>query len=187
MPGFLNQDPGSVGGSFLNPERIVASFGLQPGDHVADFGAGHGYFTIPMARAVGGDGKVFALDIQKSVLEVVRAAAAREHLFNIETRWADLDEPGGSRLREQFIDFVLIASILFQAEAKHELFQEANRIICEGGRLAVVEWTPESPMGPPHHIRVTKETAEDLAKGAGFTFLQEFDAGAHHYGLMFRK
>ena len=70
-------------GAFLEPDRIVKSFDLERGDYVADFGAGHGYFVIPLARTVGGDGKVYALDIQKEVLEIIRAKAKLEHLLNI--------------------------------------------------------------------------------------------------------
>ena len=108
--------------TFLEPDRIVRSFGLEAGDHVADFGAGHGYFTIPMARLVGGDGKVYTIDIQKSVLDIIRARAKVEHLLNIEPVWADLDEPGGSKLKDKFLDFVVIANILFQAEKKRKSF-----------------------------------------------------------------
>lgn len=174
--------------AFLEPERIIRYFELKPGDHAADFGAGHGYFTIPMARIVGGDGKVYALDIQKSVLDIIRAKAKIEHLLNIEPVWTDLDEPGGSKLKDKFIDFVVIANILFQAEKKGNLFREAQRILREGGRLAVVEWdeTP-APMGPAMELRVKKDTAKTMAREAGLELEKEFEAGSHHYGLLFRK
>lgn len=125
---------------FLEPEKIVPFFGLKPGDHVADFGVGHGYFTIPLARAAGGDGKVYAIDIQQSALDVIRAKANQEHLLNIEYVWADLDAVRGSRLKDQFCDFVLIANILFQVENKLGLMQEAYRVLRQGGRMAMVEW-----------------------------------------------
>lgn len=174
--------------AFLEPERIVRYFDLKAGDHVADFGAGHGYFSIPMARIVGGDGKVYALDIQKSVLDIIRAKAKLEHLLNIEPVWADLDEPQGSKLKDKFIDFVVIANILFQAEKKDNIFREAHRILREGGKLAVVEWdeTP-APMGPQLNLRVKKDTAKGLALQAGFETEKEFEAGSHHYGLLFVK
>src|SRR3989338_9848578 len=93
--------------TFLEPERIVRYFGLERGDHAADFGAGHGYFTIPIARAVGGEGRVYALDIQKAALDIIRAKAKLEHLLNIDLIWADLDMPHGSRIKDKTLDFVL--------------------------------------------------------------------------------
>ncbi len=175
-------------GAFLYPEQIVKSFDLEPGDHVADFGAGHGYFTIPMAKTVGGDGKVYALDIQKPTLEAIKARAKPEHLFNIETIWTDLDLPRGSKLRDRFIDFVLISNILFQSENRKNILEEAQRILREGGRMALVEWDPsQTRLGPPAQDRVSKETTRELAEQAGFTLIKEFEAGAYHYGLLFKK
>jgi len=179
---------------FLEPERIVQYFNLKPGDHVADFGAGHGYFTIPMARLVGGDGKVYALDIQKPVLDIIRSRAKVEHLLNIETIWADLEEPGGSKLKDKFIDLVVVSNILFQVEKKNEVLREAYRILREQGRLAIIEWeaassgkSPKYQVGPPPALRIKKEVAKDLALQAGFELDREFEAGSYHYGLLFKK
>lgn len=202
--------------TFLEPERIVQYFGLEPGDHIADFGAGHGYFTIPMARVAGGDGKVYAIDIQKSVLEVIKARAKLEHLLNIETIWADLDLPRGSKLKDDFLEFVLIANILFQSEQKETLFGEVYRVLRPKGRFALIEWDSSSqlssapagtghderaatsrreswedktpaPLGPPLQLRVKKDTAKQFASQAGLLFDREFEAGSHHYGLLFVK
>lgn len=180
-----NQPPNN---NFLDPKRIVTLFELKPGDHVADFGAGHGYFTIAMAHAVGGDGKIYAIDIQKTVLEIIRARARLEYLLNIEYIWADLDQPGGSRIKEGFLDFVIITNVLFQAEQKQILASEAFRVLRSGGRIAVVEWdTNPTPMGPPPDFRIPKEQAIGLFQEAGFTSYHEFAAGAHHYGILFKK
>ncbi len=174
--------------NFLEPNKLVKSFNLESGDYIADFGTGHGFFAMAMARMVGGNGKVYAIDIQKSELEIIRARAKIEHLLNIETLWADLDQPQGSRLKDQSIDFVLIANMLFQSENKPVMIQEAYRVLREKGRLAIIEWD-ETPglMGPPQTMRVSKESLKDLGTKAGFKTNQEFEAGSHHYGLLFEK
>ncbi len=181
-------------GGFLEPEKIVRYFDLEKGDHVADFGAGHGFFTIPMAEIVGGNGKIYAIDIQKSVLDVIRAKARIKHLLNIEPVWADLDELGGSHFKDNFMDFVVVANILFQAEKKDMIMREAYRILRQGGRMAAVEWDlPENieiskyQVGPPQNLRLKKETVKDLALQAGFKLDREFSAGSYHYGLLFKK
>lgn len=181
-------DNQTANNNFLDPKRMVALFELKPGDHVADFGAGHGYFTIAMAHAVGGDGKVYAIDIQKPVLEIIRARARVEHLLNIEYIWADLDQYGGSKIKERFLDFVIIANVLFQAEQKHILAQEAFRVLRSGGRIATIEWdTTAAPMGPPLESRIPRGQALRIFNEAGFTSDREFAAGAHHYGILFKK
>lgn len=177
-----------INGGFLEPEKIVNLFGIQSGDHVADFGAGHGYYTIPLAHLAGSDGKVYAIDIQKPVLEVIRAKAKLGHLLNIETILADLEEENGSKIKEKYCDFVVISNILFQAEKKQNIIREAYRILREGGRLAMIEWDANAGnFGPERDSRVSRELARNLALDAGFEFDREFAAGAFHYGLLFKK
>lgn len=177
------------GTGFLSPEQVVRQFGLEKGDHVADLGAGHGYFTIPMARIVGGDGKIFALDIQKNSLDMIRSKARLEYLLNIETIWANLEEPQGSHIKAGYIDFAVIANILFQVENKGMVFVEAYRILRKGGKLAVIEWegSLQSSLGPPLELRIPKDETTRLASEAGFELINEFDGGTHHYGLFFVK
>lgn len=177
------------GTGFLSPEQVVRQFGLEKGDHVADFGAGHGYLTIPMARIVGGDGKIFALDIQKNSLDMIRSKARLEHLLNIETVQADLEEPRGSHIKAGYINFAVISNILFQVENKAALFEEAYRILHNGGKLAVIEWegSLQSSLGPPLELRIPKDEVLRLVSIAGFKFEREFNGGTHHYGLLFVK
>lgn len=176
-------------GGFLDPDDIVRAFDLQKGDHVADFGAGHGYFTIPMARVVGGDGKIYAVDIQRSVLDVIRSKSKTEHLLQIEPMWGNLEELNGSHLKDNFLDFVIIANVLFQAENKETVLKEAYRVLRSGTKLAIVEWSSAAPtaVGPPATLRIEKETTKRIAGKTGFAFDHEFNAGTHHYGLIFKK
>ncbi len=175
-------------GDFLQPERVIARLDIRPGMIVADFGAGSGHFTIPAARKVGENGKVYAIDIQEHAVNLIRSRANLEHLRNIETIWADLERPSGSHLPDDAVDFVIVANILFQAEAKNELFKEARRVLRTGGRLAVLEWdeTP-FPAGPPMALRTPKAGIKRMAEEAGFELEKEFDAGSHHFGLLFIK
>ena len=181
----------STGSNLFQPEQLIQSFNIRAGDHIADFGAGHGYFAIPLARATGPAGKVYAIDIQWAALDMVRSRAAAEHLLNLEYVQADLDEPGGSRLMDRFVDLVVVANILFQTERKDMLMREAWRILREGGRLAMIEWDTmvesQVMLGPLPTMRVKKETARTLAVQAGFEFDREFSAGVHHYGMIFIK
>lgn len=179
---------GSSDGSFLDPERIVSYLGLKQGMAAADFGAGHGHFTIPMARLVGQEGKIYALEIQKNTLEVIRSKARLEHLLNIEVIWADIELQRGSKLHDSSLDLVLAANILFQAESKDAVFKEAGRTLKTGGKFAVIEWdeTP-FPGGPSSNLKMPKDAVKKLALENSFEIDREFEAGSHHYGLLFRK
>lgn len=187
-PAGTKVDTGAGSGGFLQPERIVARLDIRPGMVVADFGAGSGYFSIPAARKVGENGKVYAIDIQPHAVDLIRSRANLEHLRNIETVWADLERPQGSHLPDNAVDFVIVANILFQAEAKSEVFKEARRVLRTGGQLAVLEWdeTP-FPAGPPMTLRTPKAGVKRMAGEVGLELEKEFDAGSHHFGLLFIK
>ncbi len=188
MPEAPTTSPETGTGGFLHPERITAYLDVRPGMTVADFGAGGGYFSLPLARAVGDSGKVYALDIQKSALDLIRSKASLEHRLNLETIWADLELPSGSRLPSSSCDLVIVANILFQAENKRTVLEEARRVLKPGGRLVILEWdeTP-FPAGPPANLKVPKTLSRRLAAEAGFEPEKEFEAGSHHYGLLFKK
>lgn len=174
--------------NFLHPERIIGGLDIPKGSVIADFGAGHGYFTIPLGRATGPDGRVYAVDVQKAGLTVVRTKAKLEHLLNIEPVWADLDRPNGSGLADASVDFVLMANILFQSEKRANILQEAQRVLKSGGRALVIEWKPdEKSLGPPANMRISAETVTKDAARAGLAFERELLVGSHHYGLLFKK
>lgn len=176
------------GVKFLHPERTIGYFDVKNGMTVADFGAGSGFFTMAMARIVGESGKVYAIDIQKPSLDLIKSKAHIENLLNIETVWADLELPQGSHLPAQSVDLVVVSNILFQVENKLEVFREAHRVLKAQGRIAVIEWdeTP-FPGGPPVEMRIAKREAQSLLGQAGFILDREFETGSHHYGLLYKK
>lgn len=172
---------------FLDPEKLVERLAISPGMAVADFGSGSGFFSIPLGRAVGKQGKVFAIDVVPQASEAVSSRSRLEGLLQIETIRADLEQPDGSKLSGESIDLVLVANILFQAKKKDAVLEEANRILKQGGRLIMVEWRPDSPFGPEKTARVSPDEAKRLAAGAGFRLQEEFAGGPHHYVLVFEK
>ncbi|MBI1957568.1 MAG: methyltransferase domain-containing protein [Candidatus Niyogibacteria bacterium] len=173
--------------AFLNPEGVIKAIGIDVGMTIADFGSGAGFYTIPMARAVGPTGKVYALDVQKSALEVVKSKAKEARLLNIHPMWADLDTLGGSHLADGSAHVALISNILFQSDHKKELLQEAFRILGAKGRIAVIDWAFSARGGPAADRVVKQEAAEKLLEEAGFSKVREFFAGDAHYGLLYQK
>ena len=161
---------------------------MRPGDKIADFGCGAGFFSIPLGQMVGGSGKVYSLDIRPEALEATRAKIKLFHLFNIEPNRANLELPRGSGIKDEGVDKVLISNILFQAENKSGLVAEVFRILKAGGSVMIVEWSENKFIGGPSlDNRVGRDEAKKLFADAGFSFFKEFSAGSHHYGLIFKK
>ncbi|MBI3627549.1 MAG: class I SAM-dependent methyltransferase [Candidatus Sungbacteria bacterium] len=178
------QDPSS----FLNPERVVSYFDIAKGSIVADFGAGAGYYTIPLARKVGPEGKVYAFDIQPHSADLVRSKARMHHILQVEALTADLERNHGTHLKDAVVDFILCSSVLHQAEDKLAVLHEAARILKPGRLLAVIEWDLiPAPGGPKPEFRIAKARARELCESSGFMLDREFEAGTHHYGLLFKK
>jgi len=163
-------------------------FDLEPGMVVADFGCGSGHYTIAAAKRVGEKGRVYALDIQKDLLQAMKSTVELNNLKNIEIIWADLDLSQGSRLADNSVDFVIISNILFQAENRQQITKEALRILKDGGGVAVIEWDREGgKTGPLLEKRVAKEEARNIFLEQGFKLEKEFQPGDNHYGLIFKK
>ncbi len=178
--------PNGTGG-FIRPEEVLKELNIKEGATVADFGCGHGYFAVPLAKLAGKEGKLFALDVQKSALEQVESRAKLEGAANIQTIRCNLELPNGSTLQEQSADLVILANILFQSQKKAEIVAEAGRVLKSGGKLVIIDWRPQGVLAPKTGWLMNSEEAKNLAQTQGFKLEKEFQAGDYHYGLVFSK
>jgi ubiquinone/menaquinone biosynthesis C-methylase UbiE len=173
---------------FSDPKRNVDELGLSHGRTVADFGAGSGFYTLEAARAVGGTGRVYAIDAQKDLLERLKKNAHNERLGHVDVIAGDLEKLGGSKLRESSCDAVIASNILFMLENRKNFLLEAKRVLKPNGQLLLVDWAGSfSGMGPHSDHVVYKDDAVKLCLSAGFRLDREIHAGSHHYGIIFRK
>ncbi len=173
---------------FSDPQKNIEQFSLGHGNHVVDFGAGTGAYTLAAATAVGGDGKIYALDVQKDMLGKLQTEARARGLKNIEVIWADLDKINGTKLRPMSMDAVIASNIFFQISEKENACEEIKRILKVGARVLVIDWTGSfGGLGPESGAVFTETMARDLFKKHGFKEDRVINAGAHHYGIIFRK
>ena len=175
------------GQGFINIEKIVDQLDIKSNMAIADFGAGHGFFSVIFAKKVGPSGQVFAIDILSQTLEAIRSKAKLEGLFNIKTIRGDLEKPGGSTLEDTSCDMVFVANVLFQVPDKLELINEVYRVLKKDGELAIVEWKPYIALGPQKEHRLSEEELKQLIISKGFDEPKPIDAGSHHYGFVFKK
>lgn len=175
-------------GRFVVPEVLVTHFHVRPGDRVADFGAGRGTFAEILSRSVGPSGRVYACDIQRSLVESVSEMVRSRALTNIEPLWCDIEAIGGTKIEDEAIDTVIIINTLFQVDDKGNTLEEAKRILRTGGKLFVVDWSDSfGGLGPVPAQVLSEQDARAYAETHGYIFEHSFDAGDHHYGLAFRK
>lgn len=173
---------------FADPTRNIAQFGISEGKQVADFGAGSGHYAIAAAKTVGSTGRVYAVEVQKELLERVKALAAEEGLGNIEVLWGDVEVSGGTKLRDGSIDVVILSNILFQIEDKEGCAREVSRVLRPKGRVLIVDWDGSyGGLGPTEEAVYSAQDARTLFEGQGFVFESDIEAGVHHYGFSMSK
>ena len=173
--------------NFVIPEVVTSHFHLKDGDVVADFGAGSGYFLRALSLRVG-NGKVYACEIQKNLIEKISEQVLSQHLSNIYPLWCDLEEADGVPIKSDTLDVGILVNTLFQLEDKQAASREMYRMIRTGGRLMVIDWTDSyGGLGPSAEHVCDETSAKNLFESHGFVLEHTYPAGAHHYGLAFRK
>lgn len=170
---------------FSTPSINLSQFHLEPGMVVADLGCGIGAYTFEIAKRVGPTGKVFALDVQKVLIEKVSNECKREGIHNVSALWDDLDDADGIGLQDQSIDRAVIANALFQIDDIQKFAVEVKRILKNKGQALVVDWSESfGGIGPTPQAIITKERALEAFKKVGFVFIKDINAGDHHYGFV---
>lgn len=173
-------------GGFVSPTALLQAAAIPRGSRVADFGAGTGALALAAARIVGEEGHVYAIDVQRDLLQKLASHAQAEHLDWVEIVWGDVDEPGGSKIADNSVDFVLLVNTLFQLEEPEDAMREIVRVLRPGGKLILVDWQDSfGGMGPVRESVVSEVKAKAFADAAGLTFERSLDAGSHHHGAVF--
>ncbi|MHA2212023.1 MAG: class I SAM-dependent methyltransferase [Candidatus Thorarchaeota archaeon] len=116
---------------FRKPAKFVETLGINEGDRVLDYGCGIGSYTIPVAKLVGENGIVYALDIHPLALERVHKRAQKGGFSNIETILSGLK----TDLPDEHLDIALLIDVYTWVPAKEELLKEMHRILKTSGKL----------------------------------------------------
>ena len=156
-----------------NPDLAMRLIRVQRGSTVADIGAGSGYFTTRLARAVGSGGKVYAVDIQQGMLDLLQKTLARDRLTNVIPVLGAVDNP---RLPAEALDLVLMVVVYHEFSAPQTMLQHMKRALKPGGRLVLLEYRAEDPDVPilPDH-KMTKAQVRTEIEHEGFRQQRVFD------------
>jgi len=117
-------------------DQIFAALGVRPGATVADVGAGDGFFTTRLSRAVGPDGRVFAVDVDEAALTRLRQRLEREGIRNV---FVVKGTPADPRLPEQTLDAALIVNAYHEMAEHQQMLSALRSALKPDGKLAIVE------------------------------------------------
>jgi ubiquinone/menaquinone biosynthesis C-methylase UbiE len=175
--------------TLLNSAAVLEKIAPMVGTNIADLGCGStGHFVVPAARMIGGNGKVYAVDILRSALSGVESRARLEGIGNIETVWGNCELPGGVRIPDATVGVAMVINNLFCAKDRIAFLREAARITKPGGKIAVIDWKAiATPLGPEPARRVSSETVRLEGQSLDLKVADSWDPGKYFWGLIFIK
>lgn len=195
LPLFLFTGCGGISRSFYNspwrarwqqPEVVIHSLFIKPGDHVADLGAGGGYFTFRLADTVGPTGRVYAVDVDKGNLDYIAQRAKEQGYTNVETILAKYDDP---LLPQEGVDLIFTCNVYHHLENRTDYFTTAARYLKPHGRVAVIDLNGNSWV---HKLFLfghwtPKETTHDELVAAGYSLANDFNFLERQTFQVFKK
>ena len=177
------------GTELINPFKVLERIALQRGQFVADLGCGSlGHFVFPAAQLVGGDGRVYAVDIQKTALHAIERAAKHDQYWNVYPVWSDIEVMHATRIADASLDATLVVNNLFLSTNRAGLVAEAIRLTKPGGVILFIEWEKgKTVIGPPDTQRLSADLARTYFADDCLEEVDAFSAGDCHYALVFRR
>ncbi|MDQ6764963.1 MAG: class I SAM-dependent methyltransferase [Verrucomicrobiota bacterium] len=166
----------------LQIDRVMDLLRIKRGSHVADIGAGSGWFTVRSARRVGKEGVIYAVEINRDYLRHIRRRAAREKLENVRTILGKPDDP---LLPAESVDAVLLLKTYHEIAEPIRLLRHLHNALRPGARLGIID---RNGNGSDHGLNA--EVVIDEARRAGYALVQQEDfvkADGMDYFLIFEQ
>ena len=139
----------------LQVERVTGVLAVMPGQKVADLGAGSGIFSRSLARAVGPDGIVYAVDINRRLLDYIEESAAEQGIRNVRTVKAAEDDP----MLPEPVDLIFICDTLHHIADRGAYLKSLRRYLKPSGRVAVIDFIKS-----PHLFSSAKYSLPELER-----------------------
>jgi len=167
--------------AWQKPHEVIQALALKPDAIVADIGAGTGYFAVRFAHMVP-KGRVYGVDTEPAMVKHLAERAAKAGLKNLTAVTGQTADP---RIPEK-ADLIVFVDVYHHVEDRERYFRDLQGSLKPGGRLAVIDFRMDSPVGPPRSARVEPDRVKDEMKRAGFALAQEHGFLPNQYFLVFR-
>ena len=165
------------------PVRVVEALRIGPGSVVADLGAGTGYFTVHLARAVSPGGRVLAIDTEPNLVDYLGKRAEHEGVEGVEPVLADPDDPRippGAALR------VLVVNTYHHIGGRVDYLRRLQASLAEDGQVVVIDYYKKPlPVGPPLEQKLSRDDVVAEFQAAGYRLASEETFLPYQYFLSF--
>ena len=172
--------------AWQKPDQVMDALHVAEGSTVADLGAGGGWFTVRLARRVGPNGRVYAQDVQRLMIEAITRRVEREGFTNVITVLGDYDDP--KLPHDARPDAVLIVDAFHELEDPVVWLRNVARPLKPHGRIGIIDYREgEGGPGPDSVERVPPSVVISRAEAAGLKLVEQHKFLPYQYFLIFGK
>jgi SAM-dependent methyltransferase len=166
--------------AWQKPDEVVRALRLAPDAAVADLGSGTGYFAVRLARALP-RGRVYGADLEPDMVRHLNERAVREKLTHLRSHLAAASD---AKIPAP-VDLVLVVDTYHHIGQRPRYFSDLRKSLTPKGRVAIVDFRLDAPVGPPARHRVApQQVGEEMAQ-AGYRLTEEHGFLPHQYFLVF--
>jgi ubiquinone/menaquinone biosynthesis C-methylase UbiE len=167
------------------PGKLLPALKLKEGDVVADIGAGSGYLTFRMAKFVGKTGKVYAVDIQPEMLDLIRKRMKDRKVTNVEPLQGTETDP---KLPANSVDLIIMVDVYHEFSYPYEMTEAMVKSLKPGGRLVFVEYRKEDPEVPIKLVhKMTEKQVRREMEPHPLTWSRTLDVLPRQHIIVFKK
>jgi SAM-dependent methyltransferase len=167
--------------AWQKPHEVIQALKLAPDAVVADIGAGTGYFAVRLAHMTP-QGRVYAVDTEPDMVKYLGERAQKsgaKNLVPVQGAPADPKLPGK-------VDLVLMVDVYHHIDQRAAYFRKLAGSLKPGGAVAIIDFTKESPVGPPPAARIAAGEVKAEMTAAGYALATEHAFLPNQYFLVFR-
>ena len=169
--------------AYQKPHEVLTVLAIEPGEVIADIGAGSGYFTFRLAHHVGDKGKVYAVDISPDMIRHLNRRIRELKAMNVTAILADADDP---LLADASIDRFFFSDSWHHIENQSKYLSLIKKMLKPGGEIIMIDFhKKELPVGPPMQMKIAREDLIRQMGSNGFRHTKEHTFLPYQYFLEF--
>ena len=156
--------------AWQKPAEVIAVLALSPDAKVADIGSATGYFPVRFAKALP-RGRIYGADVESSMVDYLNKRAEQEHLENLTSHLAEFAD---AKIPEP-VDLILMVNTYHHIEERPAYFQRLKRSLKPAGRIAIIDFTRASKMGPEASEKIPPDQVQAELEQAGYRLVQIYE------------
>ncbi len=169
--------------AYQKPYEVLTALAIEPGEVIADIGAGSGYFTFRLAHRVGDKGRVYAVDISPDMIRHLNRRIRELKAMNVTAILADADDP---LLADASIDRFFFSDSWHHIENQSKYLSLIKKMLKPGGEIIMIDFhKKELPVGPPMQMKIAREDLIRQMESNGFRLTKEHTFLPYQYFLVF--